>query len=246
MTSIAGVRYADSFSEPGNRAHHIVAPNGRFSMAKKKKTTNPTKPRPVAEDAPKHAGATTAYTWLGAVGGALLVLSLLLVPWLNVAAASKNGLTLIRESFSGNPWVGVFLILIALTGALAAAIPFLSPRPLIRDWANTTAAIAGGISILVMTILTSSTRNLLAFGAGRQRTSESLFLVFLSIALLLAGTVGNLLYKDLREVDDAKQQLGWYAAFLLVLVAILYFNYSVIPHSIIEPPEFVRQRMGWN
>ena len=39
--------------------------------------------------------------------------------------------------------------------------------------------------------------------------------------------------------------IAWYGIFVAVLAVILYFNYAIIPDSIIPPPDYIRQRLGW-
>lgn len=214
-------------------------------MAKKKKKASSAVKTPAASAGHGSSEAGTIFLWVAAMSGALFLLAFLAVPWINVLASGKGGFTLISDALkAGNGPVAAALLFALVPAGAAMALPFLAGHPLVREGVATAAAIAAAVESVVLVILTSSTRNLLAVGGGRQTFISEVYLLHFALVGVVVGGIGYLVQKDIADEADAGG-VAWYGVFVAVLVAILYFNYAVIPDSLIPPPEFVRQRMGW-
>jgi hypothetical protein len=212
-------------------------------MAKKKKRTLPGKAEtPSQSQAPSAGGA--GYLWLAALGGLLWLLAWSFIPWVSVGGTNYSGPGLVIGAFrAGEIWEMSALLTILAPAFLAFAAPFAQPGSRLRDALASATAGVSAFSVLVLVIFLKSTLNFLAFGAGRQTVPEgSPFFLYLPIGLMLFGSAGYLLHRDDAFAAN-RPQVTWFAAFLLLLFALVYFNFSVIPDSIIPPPEFVRQRL---
>jgi hypothetical protein len=212
-------------------------------MAKKKKTGPAVKVQ--VKSAPRSAELGAVALWLGAAAGVLFLLSYLAVPWISVSASGMAGVSLISAAVqSGNHVVAGALLFALVPALLAAGAPFVpAHRPGVREWMATLTAIAAFVEFLVLVILSSSTRNLLALGSGRQVFMDEIYLVYITLAGVLTGAVGYLVLRDVAAEQDSGEAY-WYAAFLVAALAILYFNYAILPDSLIPPPDFIRERMG--
>lgn len=214
-------------------------------MAKKKKKASSAVKSSAAGAARGSSEAGTIFLWLAAMSGALFLLAFMAVPWISVLAAGKGGFTLISDALkAGNGPVAAALLFAVVPAGLGMALPFMAGHPRIREALATAATIAAGVESLVLVILTSSTRNLLAVAGGRQTFISEVYLLHFALVGVIVGGVGYLVQRDVADEADAGG-VAWYGVFVAVLVAILYFNYAVLPDSLIPPPEFVRQRMGW-
>lgn len=214
-------------------------------MAKKKKKASSTVKASPAAAARGSSDAGTIFLWIAAMSGALFLLAFSAVPWISVLAAGKSGFTLVSEAIkAGNGPIAAALLFAIVPAGLAMALPFLAGHPGVRTAVATIAAIAAGVESLILVILTSSTRNLLALGGGRQTFVSEVYLLHFALVGAIVGGVGYLVQHDIAEDADAGG-VAWYGVFVAVLVVILYFNYAVLPDSLIPPPDFVRQRMGW-
>lgn len=213
-------------------------------MAKKKKKTGSVT-RTHAEAAPKSGELGTVALWLGAAAGVLFLLSFLAVPWISVSAMGKAGVSLISDALkAGNGVIAGALLFAVVPAALAAAAPFVPAyRTSLREWHATATAVTAVIEMLVLVIVTSSTRNLLAFGGGRQVFIDEVYLLYITLAGILTGAVGYLILRDV-DVERDPGEAYWYGAFIVTVLVLMYFNYSIIPDSLIPPPEFIRERMG--
>lgn len=214
-------------------------------MAKKKKKASSAVKTPAAGAVRGSSDAGTIFLWVAAMSGALFLLAFLAVPWISVLASGKGGYTLISDAFkAGNGTVAAALLFALVPAGTAMALPFLAGHPHVREGVATAAAIAAAVESLILVILSSSTRNLLAVGGGRQTFISEICLLHFALVGVVVGGVGYLVQRDLADDTDAGG-VAWYGVFVAVLVAILYFNYAILPDSLIPPPEFVRQRMGW-
>lgn len=213
-------------------------------MAKKKK-----KSAAVSKASPAAAGSSdagTVFLWVAAMSAAVFLLAFLAIPWINVLAAGKSGFGLISEAVSAkNGPVAAALLFALVPAGLGIALPFLrdEEHPW-REVAATAAGIAAAVESLVLVILTASTRNLLALAGGRQTFSDQVYLLHFGLAGVFIGALGYLVQRDLRDEADAGGVV-WYGVFVAVLAAVLFFNYAILPDSLIPPPEFIRQRTGW-
>jgi hypothetical protein len=211
-------------------------------MAKKKKSAGGlTKAQPaLTRSGAQDHGA--GYLWLAAIGGMVLVVLFLVLPWVTVLAESKSSLGLVLEAFSKKEWETALAVAFTLVPALVASVlPFTPPSLQLRERLGIFVVVASAIDILILSILSRSTRNILALGAGRQAVGSEIALFFVFFGVLAGGAIGYLLNRDLEE--EGASQAGWYAALILVIFAAVYFNYSTIPNSLIPPPEYIRQRM---
>jgi hypothetical protein len=218
-------------------------------MAKKKKRSSITAraESPVAA-VTADGSLTDGRIWLfvAAAGALLLFVTFALVPWVTVLGANRTAAGLLKEALEkGHIYVAGSLLFVLLPGVVALLAPFL-PKPLFRDAAATLTVVCGGTAILVINILTKSTRNLLAFGAGRQQIhpDNPIAFLYLSIGLIMSGSLVYLLRRD-REVEPGRDDLVWLGAFAGMLLVAMMFTYKVLPVSLIPPPDFVRQRLGW-
>lgn len=214
-------------------------------MAKKKKKASSAVKSSAPSAARGSSDAGTIFLWVAAMSGALFLLAFMAVPWISVLASGKAGFALISDALkAGNGPVAAALLFAVVPAALGLALPFLAAHPLIREAVATAAAIAAAVESIILVILTSSTRNLLAVAGGRQTFISEVYLLHFALVGLVVGGAGYLVQRDIADEADAGG-VAWYGVFVAVLVVILYFNYAVIPDSLIPPPEFVRQRMGW-
>jgi hypothetical protein len=162
--------------------------------------------------------------------------------WVTVLAAGKNGAALLGESFAKDKAVFAALLFLFLPSLAAIALPFLPPLAQLREAGATATGVMTFVAGLVVSILSWSSRNLLSLGAGRQTAEPGL--LFLALAFVLGGSIGYLVLNDSKD-ESQVGGIAWYGIFVAVLVVLLYVNYAVIPDSIIPPPEYIRQRLGW-
>ena len=210
-------------------------------MAKKKKSSAGSKSQ-VGLSRASAQGHGAGFLWVSAIGGMLLVMLYLVLPWNTVLGATKSSLGMTIEAIGkGNFGVAMALAFTLLPALLASALPFLPQDLKLRERLAILTVTLASINILILTILTRSTRSFLALGEGRQVVRAEIVLLVIVIGVILGGLIGYLLNRD-SEVEG-ESHAGWYAALLFVIFAVAYFNYSVIPGSLITPPEYIRQRM---
>lgn len=211
-------------------------------MAKRKKKLTPSKAEPVPA---LHAAAPgTGVLWLSAAGGLFLLAGFFLFPWVSVLAADKSGVVLGIEALKAKSYfTALFLFSNLLVAALAGSLPWLPLSTSLRETLVTGATLATSLQFLATVILTKSTRNLLVFQTGGVQTVLGYaYLVFLSYVIILAGAFAYLAGRD-YQTEKSFRELKWFGMFAAVLLAILIFNYKIIPESLIPPPEFIRERI---
>ncbi len=215
-------------------------------MAKKKKRIQTGRTESAAV-APQAAILAAGWLWLAAVAGLFGALSFLLVPWVTVLGTTRNGaLVLIEAARTGSWTVGFAALLALLPALLAMALPFTRPQSSLRTLAVGATAIGSGVSVLIVTILAKSTRNLLAFGSsGRQIVPQGspMFLIYLSLLFAMGAAVAWMIRQD-DEIAGNRQAVVWFAVFSVLLLGFMIFMYEIIPGSLIPPPEIIRMRMG--
>ncbi len=213
-------------------------------MAKKKKRAAGARQDKVTLSEP-HRPLGTGILWSTAAAGLLVFLLFLAMPWVNVQGASKSALTLVGEAFANRSWfVAGSLLFLLVPALLAIGLAFLPPRLWMRDLFATATALSGGFALLVANILTRSTRNLLVFGSGRQSAEAGVAAIYFGLLAVTVGALAWLVRFD-TQVQRRSEQFEWFGAFVFILLLVLFFNYQVIPHSIVPPPEVIRQRLGW-
>ena len=188
---------------------------------------------------------TTVALWFGAAAAILFILSFLAVPWVSVLASGKAGLSLIADALKAGQHVIVGALLFAFVPVFFAIAGPLVPsnRPIVREWVATITAIAAFVETLILVFLSASTRNLLSLDGGRQVFLDEIWLLYITLAGVFTGAAGFLLLRDVDMEQDSGEAV-WYAVFIVTALVVLYFNYSILPDSLIPPPEFIRERMG--
>lgn len=211
-------------------------------MAKKKK--RPAHLRKTATPVGTSATPGSGLVWSIAITGLLLLLTIPLATWVSISGEGKTVFSLLGDSLRhGNVGATLALVTILVTALIAVALPFVPVRLWMRDSLATFLALFSGLTLLVTVILTQSTRNILAFGGGRQVTEGGLSLTYLLLGAITVSTLAYLARLD-SQVSRRSPQLVWFGALGGVLLILLVINYSLIPGSIISPPDFILRQLG--